>query len=73
MEIPVLILHFRVNPQVIRKNLGFMSNFAYDLGMASLEQFTVHTQGLNSGFRDGYIHRSDTAWCRIPARCQDFR
>jgi len=69
----VLILHCRVNPQVIRKNLGFMSNFACDLGMAFLEQFQVHTQGINGGFRDSYIHRLDTAWRRIPAHCQDFR
>lgn len=34
-----LILPFHGNPQAIRKNLGFMSGFAYDLGMISLEQF----------------------------------
>src|SRR3989304_780393 len=34
-----LILPLHVNPQGIRNNLCFMSSFAYDLGMASLEQF----------------------------------
>jgi len=34
-----LILPLHANPQVIRKNIGFMSSFAYGLGMASLEQF----------------------------------
>jgi hypothetical protein len=39
LEMPRLILPLHVNPQVIRKNIGFMSSFAYGLGMASLEQF----------------------------------
>ena len=39
LEMTRLILPLHVNPQVIRKNLGFMSGFAYDLGMGSLEQF----------------------------------
>src|SRR5450759_4257376 len=39
LEMTRLILPLHVNPQVIRNNLGFMSSFAYDLGMASLEQF----------------------------------
>lgn len=39
LEMTRLILPFHENPQVIRKNLGFISSFAYVLGMASPEQF----------------------------------
>ena len=34
LEMTRLILPLHVNPQVIRNNLGFMSSFAYDLGVS---------------------------------------
>ena len=44
------------NPQVIRKNLGFISSFAYVLGMASPEQFVD----------DAKLQRQLPGWLYLP-------